>query len=118
LGEAVTLQAVRARREQDAFGIAQCKCKIGRALRPRRGIDLEAAQDDLLQGGRHVLAPDARRYGIAPQPAAPLRRAFRIAERALAGGQEIQDHAEREEIATRVVAYTEHLLGRYIGAGA
>lgn len=86
----------------------------------RRGscgwIGVETAQDDLLQPGRHIGIPSARRHRIAPQPAAPLARTRWLAERAFAGREEIENDAECEDVAARVAAVAANLLWRDVCA--
>jgi hypothetical protein len=58
------------------------------------------------------------RGGIDPQARAQSAHRARCAERALAGGEVIQHHAEREQVAARIVADELHLLGRHVGPGS
>jgi hypothetical protein len=80
-------------------------------------IDLQAAQDHLLQPGRTIGSQRPRRNRIPPQAAADLAAA-RITERALARDEEIQHRAEREEIAARIGPVLQYLLRRHVGRGS
>src|SRR5215510_15153078 len=85
---------------------------------PPRGIDLEATQNDLLQPGWTLGAAGARRNRVAIQPPAPGAHGLRIAERPFAGGEEVEHHAEGEDVAARVAANPQELLRRDIASGA
>ena len=98
--------------------MAQIEGKMRRALVALARIDFEAMQDDFLEPWRQIRPQAARRQRRAGQPLAPLADGARLAERPRAGGEEIQQHAEREQIAAPVVANVEQLLRRDIDAGA
>ena len=85
---------------------------------PPHRLDLQAAQHDFLQPGRIVGPELARRIGIAPQPSPHAAQRFALAERPLAGGEEIQQHAQRKQVAARIVADAEQALRRHVGRGA
>src|SRR5262245_60184855 len=87
----------------------------------RRGITclrivFQPPQDDFVQPGRHGGSPGPRRNGIAPQSPAPVIHSLGFAKRAVAGCEKIQNDSEREQIAARIAAHTENLLGRNISA--
>src|SRR5581483_6458110 len=92
----------------------QIEADLGRGVMAQLRLDLEAAQDDLLQPGRDVRTQAARRRRIVIEAAAPLPDRGRLAERPLAGGEEIENDAEREQVAARIVADADELLGRDI----
>ena len=96
----------------------QIERKLGRALVAPLGLDLEAAQQDLLQPWRAVGAQRARRHRVGVEPPAQATHASRVAERPLPGGEVIEHHAERVQVAARVVAHELHLLGRDVRPGA
>ena len=60
----------------------------------------------------------ARRIRIAPQPPPHAAHGLAFAERPLAGGEEIKQHAERKDVAARIVAHAEQPLRRHVGRGA
>ena len=86
-------------------------------MTPHR-LDLEAAQHDLLQPWRIVGPEPARRIRIAPKPPAHAAQRLALAERPLAGGEEIQQHAQRKQVAARIVADAEQSLRRHVRRGA
>lgn len=98
--------------------MAQIEGKIRRALIALARIDFETMQDDFLEPWRQIGPQAARRQRRAGKPLAPLADGARLAERPRAGGEEIQEHTEREQIAAPVVANVEQLLRRNIDAGA
>ena len=55
---------------------------------------------------------------IAPQPPPHAAQGLGLAERPLAGGEEVQQHAQRKQVAARIVAHAEQPLGRHVGRGA
>ncbi|MEH2544604.1 hypothetical protein V1283_001249 [Bradyrhizobium sp. AZCC 2262] len=86
-------------------------------MTPHR-LDLKTAQHDFLQPWRIICPEPAWRIGIAPKPPAHAAQRLALAERPLAGGEEIQQHAQRKQIAARIVADAEQALRRHIGRGA
>ena len=79
---------------------------------------LQAAQDDFLQPFRQVGTQGARRHRVHPQPLAHAACRLGCAEGQLAGGQFVEDHADREDVTAGVAAYAHHLLGRDPGGRA
>ena len=85
---------------------------------PPHRLDLQAPQHDLLQP-RRIVGPElARRIRIAPKPPPHAAQRFALAERPLAGGEEIQQHAQRKQVAARIVADAEQSLRRHVRRGA
>ena len=69
--------------------------------------------------GGHVGAAACAAAAGRHRAAGAIRaRVVRIAERPLAGGEEIENDAEREQVAARIVAHAAQLLRRHVGAGA
>ena len=66
----------------------------------------------------HSRVEGAGRVGLGVEPALEAGLAGGAAEGQLAGDQLVQDHAEREDVAARVVAHPEHLLGGDVGVRA
>ena len=85
---------------------------------PPHRLDLQAPQHDLLQPWRIVGPELARRIRIAPKPPPHAAQRFALAERPLAGGEEIQQHAQRKQVAARIVADAEQSLRRHVRRGA
>ena len=58
---------------------------------------------------------------VLAQPAEPPAQAAHrlgLAEGPLAGGEVVEHHAQREQVAARIVAHELHLLGPHVGPGA
>ena len=68
--------------------------------------------------GRDVSVPTTWGHRIAPQPSAPIFRKLGLAERGLAGRQQIEDDAESKQVAARIGAVAQHLFGRDIRASS
>ena len=94
----IAFEASGAGRQLDLGEVAQVVGELGRGLVAAVGFDLEAAQDDFLEGRRNIRAERAQRPRIAPEPAAQAAHQLRIAEGTTSGGKEIHQHAQREEI--------------------
>ena len=96
----------------------QVEGELRRAGVARVRVHLQAAQDHLLQPARQLGLERARRQRVAVQAPAQPGHAGGIAEGALAGSKVVQGHAQGEEVAARIAAHAQHLLGRDVGAGA
>src|SRR5437667_284868 len=66
------------------------------------------------QPGRGVGNECARGDGIAIEPLAQLADAAGIAEREVPGGELIENASERVDVAARIAAHSQHLLGRHV----
>ncbi len=98
--------------------MGEIESELGRRRIAPHRLDLETSQHHLLEPGRIVGAELARRMRIAPQPAPHRAQRLALAERPLAGGEEIQQHAERKQIAARIVAHPRQPLGRHVRRSA
>jgi hypothetical protein len=116
--DAAAAGAFGARRQRHQLRMPQVEGEVGGARIAVARVDFEAVQDDFLEPGRQTGPQGARGGGRHHQPPAPLADGARLAERARARGKEVKDHAERKQVAARIVADEEDLLGRDIGAGA
>ena len=111
----VALELLRARREPHLLGVREVEREMrGRRVAAQR-VHLEAAQDDLLQPGRVVGLEAPRRDRVPPDPLLEAAHPLRVAERADARREEVEEDAEREDVAARVRAVAEDLLGRHVG---
>ena len=81
---------------------------------PVARVDLEAAQDDLLQPRRRRRHDGARRQRVAVEAPAKLGDRLRVAERQPPRGELVENGAEREDIRARIAAHALHLLGRHV----
>ena len=105
--------------QRHLFGVAQFEGKLSRGRIAAVRLHIETAQDDLLQVIGDILADQAgRSRGLVEPPDQGFRGVFRVAERALAGCQRVEQHAEREDVAARFLAQFQHLFGRDVGRGA
>ena len=111
----MTSEAVCARSQRYLLRMLQIESKLRRTGVAAIRIDLEAAQDDLLQPTRYGWVDLARRRRFVVEPSAHSGRAGRSAERQLAGSQLKKRDAEREQVAARFVANAEHLFRRDVG---
>ena len=114
----IALQPLGAGGKLHLIRMGEIEGELRRSRMPPCRLDLEAAQHDLLQPRRIVGLELARRNGIAPQPPAHGAHPLALAEWPLAGGEEVEQNAEREEIALRLVAHAQELLGRHVGGRA
>ena len=115
---AIPARPVRPRGQSDLFRVAQVEGELRRARVAQRGLHLEAAQDHLLQPGRDVGALAARRRRVAPEPALHALEVLRFPEGQVAGRELVQQRAQGEDVAARVMADAQRLLGRHVGHGA
>ena len=115
---AADLHTLGALGQLHAFRMTQVECQLCRTLVAALGLDFEAMQDDLLQPGWNFGVDRAWRHRVDIEPAAQAAHRARLAEGPLAGGQVVEHHAERKQVAARVIADELHLLGRHIGPGA
>ena len=118
LDGAALLQLRRARGQGHLGRVLQIERQLRGGLVAALGLDLQAAQDHFLQPGRAVGAQRARRHRVDVEPPAQAAHAVGLAERPLAGGEVVEHHAQREQVAARVVAHELHLLGRHVRPGA
>ena len=81
-------------------------------------LRLQAAENDLLEDRSDAWLEDGRRVGRHPQPLAQAAARAGHAERQLAGGQLVEDHAQGEDVAARIAADAEQLLRRQVGRRA
>ena len=92
--EGIALQPLRSRGQFDLVRVGEVECQLRRrGVAPHR-LDLQAAQYDLLQPGWIIGAEFARRHRVAPQPPPHPAHGLALAERAHAGREEIQQHAQ------------------------
>ena len=114
----IALQALGPRGQLDLVLMAQIESQLRRGRVAPGRFDLEATQHDFLQPGRIVRPQPARRHRIAPQPSPHAAQRLAFAERPHAGREEIEQHAERKQVAARIVADAQQLLRRHVGRGA
>src|SRR5690349_21648222 len=81
-------------------------------------IDFQAAQNDLLQPPRTVRTQRSGRRRIAVEAPPQTVHGGRIAVGTRTRYEVVEDHAEREDIASQVVADVQDLLGRDVRRGA
>ena len=110
--------ALGARRQRHLARRLQVQRQLRRALVAALGLDLQALQDHLLQPRRAVFAQRTRRHRVHVQALAQAAHGLGGTERALPGGEVVEHHAQREDVAARVVARELHLLGRHVRARA
>jgi hypothetical protein len=109
----VPLVFLTARGDLDLVGVSEVEQQVRRRRIAPGRFGLQAAQDDLLHPLGQVGAQGARGFRIHPQALAHAAGCLRRAEGQLAGGQLIQDHPDGKDVAARITAHTDHLLGRY-----
>ena len=111
-------QALAARGDRDLAGIFEVEHEVlGRRISVL-GLRLQQAQDHLLQPGRNFGTQASRRHRIHPQTLAQAARRLRVAEGQFAGQHLVEDDADGKQVAARITANAEHLLGRHVGMGA
>ena len=116
--ERIALHPFRSPGQPDLIGMAEIEGKLRRGRITPDRLDLETAQHDFLQPRRIIGAQSSRRMRIAPQPAPHAAQRLAFAERPHARGEEVKQHAERKQIAARIVADAEQALRRHVGRGA
>ena len=116
--ERIACLAFRPRGQLDLVGMAEIERQLRRGRITPDRLDLQAPQHHFLQPGRIVRLELARRIRVAPQPPPHAAQGLALAERPLACGEEVQQHAERKQVAARIVAHAEQPLGRHVGRGA
>src|SRR5215831_722626 len=94
--------------------IGEVESGLGRRSVAVASVDLQAAQDDLLQPIRSRRNMRTRRQRIAVQTPAQFLAGARIAEGQTSGGKLIEHGAQRENIAPWVAAYADDLLRRHV----
>ena len=102
----------------DLAGVLQVERELACRLVAASRVDLQALQDHFLQPGWTVAAQRARWYRVDIQAPTQAANAVGLTERSLAGREVVEHHAEREQVAARVVADELHLLGRHVRPGA
>ncbi len=108
---AIPRQALCSGGEHDLFRMLEIEGELSRRLVALSWVDLETAQDGLLEPGRTGRRARTERNRIAVEPTAQSADRGRIPERALRGRQMVEDDSESEEVAPRLVANVTHLLG-------
>src|SRR3954453_1207963 len=113
----IDLQPLRSGGELDLVRMAQIESELRRRRITPGGFDLKPSQHDFLQPCRIVGLQPARWNGIAPKPPAHPVHRLALTERPHARGKEIKQHTQGEQIASRVMAYSEQPFRRHIGSG-
>ena len=101
--------------DHNLFRIGQVKCQRSSRCMTFGGFGLEAAQDNLLQPLGQVCAPPSGWHRIGPQALAQPAPGLRVAKGQLARGQFVQHDADGKDVAARISAHADHLLGRHPG---
>ncbi len=114
-GKRVAPQSLGSRGQLDLIVMGEIEGELRRGRVAVARLDLEATQHDFLQPRRIVRPQPARRYRIAPQPAAHAAHRLAFAEWPHAGREEVEQNAQCEQIAARIVADAAQLLRRHVG---
>ena len=89
--------------------------QVKRQMRSRRvafsRFGLEATQHHFLQPLGQIVAQAAWRGRVHPQTLAHAALGLRVAKGQLGGGQFVQHDANGKDVAARVAAHADHLLG-------
>src|SRR5262252_9316190 len=96
----------------------EVESELSRGEIAARRIDLETAKDNFLQP-RGITGPKlAWRHRVPPQSPIKAALASGIAEWPDASREEVEQHAERKQIAAGVPTHAKYLLGRHVGSSS
>ena len=116
--ERVLFQFLGAGGKLDLVRVLQRHAQVASRGKAPGGMDLEAAEDDLLQPGGAVRAEPPGRHGIPPEPPLEPGEPLGIPEGSYPGEEEVHQDAQGELVAAGILPVPQHLLWRHVRGGA